>query len=267
MLVLSATDRPARPTHTESDTPMSENTNPLGDLIGVTRSTLVALIGEQNALANRIKSAGNVSALVAEVRDTTATEDEKILAYRKWMDEVNTAILNNQKAIEEYIKSAGLVDTGDLDVEKATADWKATADKVKAAKGMLKTLGGEDALKDIPEVVGIPGTRAGGSAATGIRRPRFQDISYTVAGTENWVVVSETEGEGAEAKVKTNLTMLGNALSTKEHKVVSKDLQAALYAAAGTEDISTLAGKPVEFAFAVGDVNYIVKVVPRESDN
>lgn len=246
---------------------MTENTNPVQGLLDAAKATLVDLIGQANAKANRIKSAGNAAALIAEVRDSSETTDENILAYRKKMDEANNAILNWQKTIEAYIVENNLVDTGNVDVEAETTAWKALAETIKAAKGLAKNLGGEDALADLPEMNGIPGTRSAGNGASGIRRPRFQDISYTVAGKDEWHTVSETKGEGDEAKVVTNLTLLAGVLSTKDNRVTSKDLQTALFAEAKTEDLSSLAGTPVEFAFGVGDVNYIVKVTPRVSEN
>lgn len=219
-------------------------------------------IAANNVLANRIKSAGNQNALIAEVRDSAETTDETILEYRAQMDKVNNLILGWQKDVEEYIRTSGLVDLGDIDVEAATKEWKANADTIKAAKSLLKTVGGDEAVAKLTEVVGIPGTRTGGGGSTGQRRPRFQDIAYRVAGSEDWKPVSKTEGEGADAKTVTNLTLLAQTLATKDHKVTAADLQQPLFKVAGTEDLSSLEGTPVEFVFTVGDVNYEVKVTP-----
>jgi len=240
--------------------------NPFGSLIEAAKATLVTLIGENNGRANRIKSAGNVAALIADVRDNSETTDENILKYRAFFEQANNAILDAQKKVEEYIREAGLVSTGDVDVDAETAAWKAVAEQIKSARTLVKNLGGEDSLADLPEIVGIPGTRAGGSGATGVRRPRFQEIKFSVAGSDEWTTVGETKGEGDEAKFVTNLTMLAGILGDKDHKVGSKDLQEALFAAAKTEDLSTLGGTPVEFAFTVGEKNYLVNVTPRVSE-
>lgn len=222
-----------------------------------------ALIAENNARANRVKSAGNTAALVAEVRETEVTEDENILAFRAKKDQALKAILSWESAVDAYIVEKGLVNVAPVDVEAETAAWKSTAEQIKAVKGFAKVIGGEAALERFTEVVGLPGTRvSGGGGATGIRRPRFQAIKYVVAGQDNWTSVQETKGEGADAKTVTNLTLLAMELSTKDHKVTAKDLQESLFTEAKTEDLSSLDGTPVEFAFGVGDVNYILNVVP-----
>lgn len=225
-----------------------------------------AAIATNNALAAQIKSAGNAAALVADIRDVQETQDATVLEYRSFMDKANAAILDAQSKVEAWIKSpeSGLMPVDNLDVEKATADWKAQNEIVKALKQVLKTVPkGDDALKDLPEVVGIPGTRSGGTGnATGIRRPRFQKVSFTLAGSEDWKDAEKTDDEG---KSVTNLSVLATILNSenKDAKNVSaSDLQEALFAEAKTTDLSTLDGSPITFAFGVGDKNYLIRVTP-----
>jgi len=227
-------------------------------------TTLKGAISENNVRAERITNANNSQALVFQYREEAETDDATILTYRQKFQQAEEAILKWQNEVDAYILEKGYVSTEAVDVEAETVAWRESASTIKAMTKVLVTLpGGEDAAKDLPEVKGIPGARVGGGSSTGTRRPRFSSISYTVAGTDNWVDVSKTEGEGEDAVSKTNLTLLAGVLSTKEHKVAASDLQAPMFDAAGTGDLSTLAGKPVEFGFSVGDVNYIVRVTPR----
>ena len=65
----------------------------------------------------------------------------------------------------------------------------------------------------------------------------------------------------------TNFTVLSHALkSAFDTKVEVKDLQAAAFEAAGTDDLNTLDGKVIEFAYTVGETNVFVKVQPKSPD-
>lgn len=230
-----------------------------------------AAIEENNKVAAQIKAAGNIGSLIADIRDTAETEDVTVLEYRAFMDKANAAILDAQAKVEKYIREAGLLPTETLDVEAATAAWKAQNDIVKAVKSVLKSLpGGEDALNSLPEVVGIPGTRGGNSGGgTGIRRPRFQSIAYTVAGSEDWKDVQKTTEKDGETVSVTNLSLLAQVLNSENKdasNVGASDLQGALFSEAKTEDLSTLNGEPVTFAFSVGEKNYLVRVTPRVAE-
>ncbi len=231
--------------------------------------TLKAAILGNNVRANRIRSAGNTAALVHEVRESAETTDETILAYRAKFQQAQERILAWQAEIDKYIVENGLVETGSVDVEAETEAWKKDAATIKNLRKVLEGLpGGADALAaaELPDVVGIPGARSGGGGSTGVRRPRFSLVEYTVAGSDDWKRAEKTEGEGEDAVVKSNLTILATILGTKDHKVTASDLQGPLFDAAGTNDLSTLNGTPVEFAFSVGDVNYMVRATPTVSE-
>lgn len=255
---------------------MTETTTaaPANPFIDAARETVTGLINENNNRAERLRNAGNFAATLAEYRDKAETTDPEVLKYRAMFEQAQAEILSWQKAVEEHIKSAGLVDTTDVDVDAETAAWKSQHSTVKSMLTVIEQIGGKDALNNLPEVKGIPGTRSasGSSGATGIKRPRFQSIRYALATTpDNWTEVYTSDEKDGVMVQKTNLTLLAQSL-TKTFKdagasVEASDLQSALYSEAGTQDLSALEGKPVSFGFAVGAgekaVNLIVEVTPR----
>lgn len=253
----------------------TETVNPATDFVAAARATVTGIITENNNRAERIRNAGNLAATLAEYRDKSETTDPEVLKYRQMYEQAMAEILSWQKDVEQHIKDAGLVDTTDVDVEKETAAWKTAHGTVRSMLNVLQQIGGEDALKDLPEIKGIPGTRSssgGNTGATGIKRPRFQSIRYALASKpDEWTEVYSTDEKDGVKVQKTNLTLLAQSLS-KTFKdagasVEASDLQGALYAEAGTQDLSTLEGKPITFGFSAGAgdkaVNLLVEVTPR----
>lgn len=232
------------------------------------RELVSQLIRENNDRADRLRSAGNSAALLAEVRDEKETEDVNILDYREMREKALAEVLSWEKDIEEYIRNAGLVDAPTVDVEKETAAWKAQHSTVKNMMAVLTSLAGDDGTRELPEIKGIPGksgTTSGNSGGTGITRPRFQSIRYSVAGSDKWTEVFQVdEKDDGTREQKTSLTILALALNkTYKSNVSASDLHGPLFEEAGTKDLKSLKGKPVAFAFSVGDVNVIVEATPR----
>jgi hypothetical protein len=251
---------------------MSEATaavvNPLVAQMG---AAVTELINENNARAERLRSAGNSAALVHEVRDEKETDDARILKYRDDMEKANAEILRWQEEIEKYIRESGLVSVEPVDVDKETEAWKALHAQIKPMLTVMKNIGGDDSVNDLPEIKGIPGRGNSVSSAPGTPKPRVQRIRYQVAGSDAWVEVSKEKETDDGNKVNfTNLTVLSQALN-KAYKgagVSASDLQGPMFDAAGTKDLSVLNGKPVQFGFSVGGekpANLIVEVTPRVS--
>lgn len=233
-------------------------------MVAAVLAELAESVKEQNTLADRIIAAGNTESLVHEYREDVETDDENILKFRAFKEELSNRILAAEAQIDAYIGEKYVKAAQDFDVDAARETWKDANTKVKAAMSLVTGILGGTIPEDFPEVKKIPGTRgASAGSQTGTRRLRLQEISFRVAGTEDWTKVGRNDDEKGWT---TNLTLLGQTLSTKEHKVGSADFQRPLFDAAGTEDLSTLEGKPVEFAFAVGDVNYEIRVTPKVND-
>ena len=106
----------------------------------------------------------------------------------------------------------------------------------------------------------FPGLRAG--TGEGGKKPRLSEI--TINGERIFKTVKDAKtGEDVEVSNFSNAA----AWLTKDSKttVAVKDLQAAAFEAAGTDDLSTLSGQPFEFVFSAGDNNYTVVATPKES--
>jgi hypothetical protein len=246
-------------------------TDTVAPFVESARAALTELIDANNHRAEQLKAAGNTAALVHEVRDTAETSDPEILKFREMKERALAEILTWEKTIEAYIVAQGLVKTADVDVDALTATWKTTHSQITKMRDVLSMMGGEEAVKSLPAIVGIPGKSGGAAGQSGINRPRFQAIQYQVAGKSEWtqVFVDDTDKENNPIR-RTNLTVLGQALtkdigSTLDPKVTvtSKDLQGPMFDAAGTKDLATLKGEPFSFGFTVGTVNLVVEVTPR----
>lgn len=221
-----------------------------------------------NAVADKVIHADNANKLLAEVRETS--DDPEIVKYREFLENAYAQLAESEKKIDDYILSQGMVDTTPVDVEAETTKWKEISTTVKAMTNAIKTLPGFDETKlaDIPELKSLPGTRKAStsSGGTGVKRPRIASIAVTYPDGTTTDIYETKDGVN-----NSNLTVLAKSLaSTYKRKVEVKDLQAALFAAAGTDDLNTLDGKPVEFAYSVpksdnpedGSYNLMVKVTP-----
>ena len=220
----------------------------------------VALIKTQtaqaNVLADKLKHAGNINALISEMRDEVDTTDENILAFREAKENLLKQLEGFESQIDEYIVSAGLVDQTPINVEAVTEQYKALAKTVKSTTEVIKGIpGSEEYLTDLPELAKVAGTRSGGSNATGVRRPRIASVAYS---SDNGTTWNDVQKDG-----KATLTLLSQKLTAIKAKEDEQDysgenLRDAMFKAAETDDLKTLDGKPVEFA--VGRV--LIKVVP-----
>jgi hypothetical protein len=227
------------------------------------------LIDAHNAKVMRVQKAGNVTALVHEVRDDVETTDATIQAYREWFNKAQEEILRRQSQVEEYIVSKGLIDVEPVDVEAATREVKNSASQIKA---MLTTLSSFN-VDVTSEELGIPAMlsiRGGGNVGSSSPRPRIEQTFYREAGTEEWIEVysDKTDKEGVVTR-SASLTVLAQALNraygaAEGHvDVTVRDLNQPLFDAAGTRDMKSLNGTPVDFVFTVGHKNLEIKVIPK----
>ena len=228
--------------------------------IDYTVQTLNAQIAEANAVADAVNSADNPAAVVAEVLKTS--DAPEIVAYRDWLDKANSAILAKMSEAEAFAK-ANLIPAGDVDVEAETAKFKAQDATIKALINALSQVtGGETALPNLAERKTVKGVSKSGSGARagqgeGTKRPRISKI--VVDGTD----VFETVGDRTVANLTTLHKWLTARYKSTDVAIPSvKDMQVHLFGAAGTEDLGTLNGKPVEFALSVGSDNLMVTVTP-----
>lgn len=220
-------------------------------------ATLSDATNKANAVADKILAATtDRTKRVHELRTEENPQDEKIAAFQKWYEAANAKIEEQVAAIDEYIKSELLAEVPEGDVNALREQYKELKTQVTSAVNFAKTVPGfsEETLKEVPELKSLRGGTSGGG--TGGKRPRVERISFSTSAEGPW---TEVDKDG-----KTNFTLLAQRLSKESaSKVEVKDLQAAAFDAAGTNDLSSLEGKVFTFAHSVGEKNYFVKVQPQ----
>lgn len=238
------------------------------DMVGM----VVASIGEQTVKANELASQISAATtdrtkVVHDYLNSDEPADETIAKFQAWREETLAAIEAQEAKAREYVAATYLKDIDESAVDGLKAQYKEIVDAVKAARKFVTTLPGvtEDALKDVPELKTLRGGTAKGS---GGKRPRLNSVSYRTSTKDNWTEVSaQRDNAKGETVTVTNFTILAGALKEKfGTKVEVKDLQAAAFEAAGTDDLSTLNGNVFEFAVSVGEQNVFVKVQPKSDD-
>ena len=231
--------------------------------------SIADLTEQANASAAKIGAATtDRTKIVHDILTDENTDDEKIRKFQTWKESVLAKLEEEESKAREY--AATLVPSSDLDVDAEKVTHKTLADKVKTAiKFYVTTLPGtsEEDLKGIPALKTLRGGTA--SSGQGGKRPRVQRISYRLNATDNWTEVSKQQknAKGEEVTV-TNFTVLASTLgSVCKAKVEVKDLQAAAFDAAGTDDLNSLDGKVFEFATTVGEQNVFVQVQPKSDSD
>lgn len=229
------------------------------DVFGAVRTMVEEQTAKANAIADEVqKSRVNVGKVVHEIRKDENATDEKVVKYQKDMEKAAAQIEKWTKEIDEYIK-ANLVQTSSMSDEAYEAKKTEYAELKKGINNALKLAAGlpgysEEVFKDLPALVTLSGGTSG--SATGTKRPRL--ASLTIDGEEVFTIKETDEG-----KVKSfTFTAAAAKLSTKEHKVNPSDLSAAAFAAAGTDDLSTV--NDVEFNYSVNGKDYAFVVVPQQ---
>lgn len=241
----------------------------MSDMLQMVVSALTEQTNTANTLQSEIAAAGSDRAKVIHDRLTDEnTDDPKIKAFQEFLDKANAEIERQSKAAEEYV-TANLPGADPEEIAAKTEQFKALVDSIKAARKFAATLPGatDEAFKDVPALKTLRGATAG-ARGTGGKRPRLVATAYRTSTKSEWIA-AETEREDKEgnAVTVTNFTVLAAALSKAfKAKVEVKDLQAAAFEAAGTDDLSTLEGKPFEFAHSVGDATVFIQITPKHTD-
>lgn len=228
---------------------------------------------EANKLFSQVEAVENVNATIAEIRNTST--DERIVAFREWKDKADKAILARESEIDAIIK-AEMVSAEPVDVDKVKAAHKELVKKAKDLATVLRNFAGEAAVHKLPALKSISGRAVSTSSGSGGKRPRLQSV--TVDGEKVFATVDNKDGTKTEVASFTVLAAYINKDNKGCIKVEPKDLQEAAFAAAKTDDLSTLAGQPVSFPFTVskakedGTKEYMrtyaeIVVIPRVPEN
>lgn len=237
----------------------------MSDILNMVVATLTDATNKANAVADKILAATtDRTKRVHELRTDENTTDPKIKAFQEWYEQANAKIEEQVAAIDEYIKSQHLSEISEDEVNALREEYKTLKTSVVSAQNFAKTVPGftEDALKDVPDLKSLRGGTSGGG--TGGKRPRVERLSFSTNSEGPW---TEVDKDG-----KTNFTLLAQRLSKEVgSKVEVKDLQAAAFDAAKTDDLSSLNGTVFTFAHRVGEGDksktYFVKVQPQVKES
>lgn len=229
------------------------------DVFGAVRTMIADQTGKANAIAEEVqKSRVNVGKVVHEIRKDENTTDEKVKKYQENMEKAAAQIEKWTQDIDAYIKE-NLVQASTMTdevYEAKKAEYAELKKGINAALKLAANLPGysDETFKDLPALITLSGGTSG--AATGTKRPRL--ASLTIDGEEVFTLKETDEG-----KVKSfTFTAAAAKLSTKDHKVNPSDLSAAAFAAAGTDDLSTV--NDVEFVYSVNGKDYNFVVIPQQ---
>lgn len=236
-------------------------------MLDMVRQTIAKQTEQANGLVEKISAAtSDTGKLVHEIRTDENVTDETVKAFQDWYDKANAAIEAKVAEIDAYIK-ANLLPSQNLsetDVEALKEQYRELKSGIKSAMGFVATLPGYDPEKfDVPELKNLRGGTSGGNSGEGGKRPRLAAIWVNDTLIEK-VTTNPKTGEDVHTS---NFTLAAQAISKdSKSKVEVKDLQAAAFEAAKTDDLSTLAGTVFDFVYSSGEKNYKVKVQPAVKD-
>lgn len=239
------------------------------DMLTMVGTALTGQTEQANALATKIAAATtDRSKAIHDTITDPETTDPEVKAFQEY-EEKMLAALEEQRAIlvGKVEEKMGTVSESDVDALKV--EYKGIVDQIKAARKFAATIPGytDETFKDVPALKNLRGSTAGKSG-TGGKRPRLVSVEFRATTKDEWTEAYTTrEGKDGETVRVSNFTVLAGALKDKfGTKVEVKDLQAAAFEAAGTDDLNTLEGKVFEFATSVGDKTVFIKVAPKHSD-
>ncbi len=233
--------------------------NPMQQVLDVNRTMFVATAEQANALAAQYKAQGNTDETVADLIETS--DHENVVKFRQFRDDLSEKILAAQTAVEGWVRDNLLPKADDAkSPEELKAEWTVLRDQLKAVTAVLKQFGGEDAVKDLPEVMSIGRSGKAGSQS-GVRRPRVSRILLANAkDAENKTeVYTEKKNDDGTTDRVVRMSTLAQKLGVEPSKLIE-----AADTAAGTKDWASLSGKPFEFAYATESDNWIITVTPTD---
>lgn len=234
-------------------------------MLDMVRTTVAQQIEQANALVEQINAATtDRSKLVHEVRTDPETTDEKVKAHQAWIEKAQAAIEDAIKQANEYITATYFSEDPEnkVDAEALKEQYKELRTGIKNALGFVATLPGYDAEKfEVPELKNLRGGTSGSSGSGG-KRPRLTYIKVNGA-----LVEKVTQNKNGEDVHTSNFTLAAAEISKQaKAKVEVKDLQAAAFEAAKTDDLSTVAGQEISFNYSAGDKTFEVALMPKSPD-
>jgi hypothetical protein len=237
---------------------------PLDPMVKMVQDTVTAQIEQANGLVQQINAATtDKGKLVHDIRTDPNSTDEEVKAFQAWFEQAQAAIEARVAKVDEHIKANLMPKSEDVDVEALKAQHKSLKESVKAALTFVSGLPAYDA--DSFKVPDLANLRGGTSAGTGTggKRPRLNRI--WVDGT--LIEKKSTNAKGEEVMVSNFTLAAAHIAKVVGAKVEVKDLQAAAFSAAGTDDLSTVGGKVFDYYFEAGTdekrKNFKIEVEPK----
>jgi len=245
----------------------AQSTDPWAAAKQATVAILTQLTNEANEAARVVKASANQKAVIADLLETS--DDPQVVTYREKMEQAEAAMEQWRNQIEAYAKEALMPKGDENDVEAATATYKEKNAAIKGFKATMVNLpGGEEALKELPELLSLG---RGGSAASGVKRPRVTEIHIkpaTASATE-YKSVSATQKDpknpGATKEV-VNFSVLAQKLKSAPYnlELTARDILEHAEGVAGpAENWGDRDGDPFSFVISPENGEHVeVKVTP-----
>lgn len=247
---------------------MTETTvNPLQAQVQATRTIIEGLVAKANAAATAVRSVQNEKSAVSDL--IKESDDAIVVKYREEREKLEATLLKWEQEVTAHVKANLLPKDDSVNVEEKTAEYKEAKEAVKGMLGALKIIGGEDAVKDLPEMLTLGRGGSTNVGQTGIKRPRVDRIRFRDQSVENYTeAVHKTEKDGEE-KTTVSFSVLSQMIKSQfGEKVDANTLREHAEGVAGEYDKwADRNGDPFEFVVSVGDENnrkhIVVEVTPQ----
>lgn len=236
----------------------------MSDLVNIIVSTISEKIEAANAIATEVAAATvNVNKQVRDLREDPETEDEKVQQWQKFVADLDAKREQATKVIDAYLaEQIGAATMSDETRDEKKAEYMSLRDEVRAAEKLLAMQGdeGQTAAENLPELLNFSGRKSGSGGGSQGPRPRLE--AATVNGEDVW---AERTNKDGEVEQFVTFTVLAQYVSKDSGaKVGARDLQAAAFEEAGTNDLSTV--NEVDFGFSADGNNYRIVVYPRQAE-
>ena len=247
---------------------------PSDPMLAMLQQTLVGQIEQANTLVATINAnTTDKGKLVHDIRTDENTTDNKVREFQEWLAKAEEAIEKKRAEVDAHIVENLMPKGEDVDVEALKTQHKTLRDGIRAAQAFAKSLPNyKDEEFVLPDVSNLRGGSSSGSGDGG-KRPRLNSI-WIGTNEGDLTLISkpvEDKKKGVTRDVSNFTLAAGHIGKVVGEKIEVKDLQAAAFSAAKTDDLSTLSGRVFDYYFEAGKddkrKNFLVRVEPKNTDD